>query len=306
MNVSVVMATYNGEKYLIPQLNSIRDQSRKPDEVIICDDCSTDLTCKLISLYIKENQLDNWRLETNEKNVGWRQNFRNLLESASGDVIFFSDQDDTWDLNKIEKMSSIMERDEKIQLLACNYDFVYEKPGDKLSTPRAYYRPYGNERLTKVKLDKWWLNSIRSGATLSLKRGLVIDFLACWDKELPHDGLIESIANAKGAFYILNETLVIHRWHGDNNTPQYKHTKEQRLKMLNVTKNMGESVMANCGAQDRATLTTMKKLCDFEDRRVKFISNKKIRDILYLVLHCNHYIAIRSLFGDLMIAFREK
>ena len=60
--VSVVMATYNGTKYLDKQLCSIRDQTLRPDEVIICDDGSTDQTVELVEQFIKENRLENWSI----------------------------------------------------------------------------------------------------------------------------------------------------------------------------------------------------------------------------------------------------
>ena len=60
--ISVAMTTYNGSKYIIKQLDSLKNQSRKIDELVICDDCSTDNTVELVNDYIKSNNLEGWNI----------------------------------------------------------------------------------------------------------------------------------------------------------------------------------------------------------------------------------------------------
>ena len=62
MKISLIMAVYNGEKYLIKQLQSINNQTNKIDEVILIDDCSKDRSVEIVEEFIKESQLDNWKL----------------------------------------------------------------------------------------------------------------------------------------------------------------------------------------------------------------------------------------------------
>ena len=66
MRISVAMATYNGHKYIVEQLDSIRNQSLKVDEVVICDDQSSDDTVSIIRNYIEKYKLDNWKVTVNE------------------------------------------------------------------------------------------------------------------------------------------------------------------------------------------------------------------------------------------------
>lgn len=116
--ISVVIATYNGEKYIEAQLDSIRDQSMKPDEVIIRDDKSSDSTPEIVTEYIKENSLNNWKFEINEENKGYKKNFYDLLKIAKGNFIFLSDQDDVW---LSEKIRCTMDQfSNNSQLLAVN------------------------------------------------------------------------------------------------------------------------------------------------------------------------------------------
>ena len=67
MKVSVVLSSYNGEQDIIEQLRSIDGQTRQPDEVLICDDCSTDGTVNLVQNYIEKKRLKNWKLVVNKK-----------------------------------------------------------------------------------------------------------------------------------------------------------------------------------------------------------------------------------------------
>ena len=73
MKVSVVMTTYNGEKYLCQMLDSLRMQERKIDELLFFDDKSTDGTVCLIEDYIKRYDIREWRVVVNKKNLGWEK-----------------------------------------------------------------------------------------------------------------------------------------------------------------------------------------------------------------------------------------
>ena len=98
--VSVVMCTYNGEKYIREQLDSILYQTYPVDEIIIQDDCSTDNTCKILYEYQKLNpQIVVIR---NAQNKGINHNFFSAISRAKNDYIAISDQDDIWELDKIE------------------------------------------------------------------------------------------------------------------------------------------------------------------------------------------------------------
>ena len=125
--VSVVMTTYNGQKYLREQMDSLREQTMPIDEVIIMDDCSTDHTPDLVSAYIKEYNLKGWNLVQNELNQGWKKNFKSGFDLATGGYIFPCDQDDIWHPDKVEKMVGCMENNPKIELLAANYNTFFSE-----------------------------------------------------------------------------------------------------------------------------------------------------------------------------------
>ncbi|HEX5670966.1 MAG TPA: glycosyltransferase, partial [Sulfuricurvum sp.] len=102
-SISVVIATYNGSAYLREQLDSIAEQSIQPFEIIIQDDCSNDDTVSIIQEYIPRLPI---QLEINHQNIGYIHNFELALSKASGDFIALCDQDDIWEVTKLEQLLS--------------------------------------------------------------------------------------------------------------------------------------------------------------------------------------------------------
>lgn len=96
--ISVCMATYNGEKYIREQMDSILQQLGEGDELIISDDLSSDKTVEIIKSY-KDKRI---KLYIHGDNHGFVRNFENVLVHADGDIIFLSDQDDIWMPDKVK------------------------------------------------------------------------------------------------------------------------------------------------------------------------------------------------------------
>ena len=100
--VSVVMCTYNGEKFLQRQLESLFEQTYTNIEIIIADDASTDNTQQIL----KENASKDKRIRLlfHQKNIGYNKNFEHALQLVHGMYISICDQDDIWHPNKIKRM----------------------------------------------------------------------------------------------------------------------------------------------------------------------------------------------------------
>lgn len=92
--ISIAMATYNGEKYLREQLDSILAQTHQNFELIVCDDCSTDSTVRILREY--ERNDSRIKVFENAVNLGFKKNFEKAIGLCSGDYIALSDQDDIW------------------------------------------------------------------------------------------------------------------------------------------------------------------------------------------------------------------
>lgn len=102
--ISIAMTTYNGEKYLREQIDSILGQDYTNFELIICDDCSVDSTKDILHEYsIKDKRI---HVHFNSKNLGFKENFVQSIQLCNGDFIALSDQDDVWDRSHLTKLVS--------------------------------------------------------------------------------------------------------------------------------------------------------------------------------------------------------
>ena len=117
--ISIAMATYNGEKYLQQQLDSIAAQSMLPDELVVCDDCSTDRTIEILENFKKKVGFE-VKILQNDINSGYVKNFARVISETKGDYVFMCDQDDIWFPNKIEVVLKTFEENPKAQLVAHN------------------------------------------------------------------------------------------------------------------------------------------------------------------------------------------
>lgn len=90
LKTSIALTTYNGSKYIVQLLDSLKQQSLAPTEVIIVDDNSTDNTVEIVQNYIKKCNLVNWKIYRNPKKLGWQKNFTKAISKTTGDYIFFS------------------------------------------------------------------------------------------------------------------------------------------------------------------------------------------------------------------------
>lgn len=126
MKISVALCTYNGEKYLKEQLESILSQTVVPDEIVVCDDVSQDSTFDIL-LKFKNQYRDIFKIERNTENLGYVKNFEKAIMLCSGDLIFLSDQDDVWFENKVEVVNTFFEKNNHIDVLCHNFKLLTDE-----------------------------------------------------------------------------------------------------------------------------------------------------------------------------------
>lgn len=122
LKISIAMATYNGSKYIQEQLDSFACQTRLPDEVIICDDGSTDETFTICE-HFKERSPFTVQVFQNDHNIGYARNFERALSLCSGDVVFLSDQDDVWYPEKIAAIVNRFVADKNTMLIIHDIEY---------------------------------------------------------------------------------------------------------------------------------------------------------------------------------------
>jgi glycosyltransferase involved in cell wall biosynthesis len=121
------MATYNGGDYLQAQLDSFVSQARRPDELVVCDDGSTDGTLARLDAFASAAPFL-VRIERNEERLGYNGNFAKAIGLCSGNLIFVSDQDDQWYADKIERVVAAFDGDARA-LVVTNDQMITDGSG---------------------------------------------------------------------------------------------------------------------------------------------------------------------------------
>ncbi len=210
--ISVCMATYNGEKYLKEQVDSILVQIGLDDELIVSDDGSSDTTVEILQNY-NDTRI---KIHKNEIWHGVVGNFENALKQAKGDYIFLSDQDDVWINGKISKCVEILQTADLVVTDCIVTD-------DKLNpTCQSFFIDQGSRRGFFKNLIK---NSYL-GACVAFKRDVLLYVLPI-PRNLPvyHEGWIASLVDIKGRVVFANFKGIYFRRHSNNTslTSKNKH-----------------------------------------------------------------------------------
>lgn len=217
--VSVALATYNGEKYIEEQLESIINQTIKPDEIIVCDDKSTDNTVLLINNIINRNRDIDIKLVINKNNLGYIKNFAYAMKMCTGDVIFLSDQDDIWVINKIEDYLKVFEN-ENIILLAGGKEYVNEN--FHLSDIKKK-SVYSVDKIKKVTFEQALTRASYNGCVLAIDKTKIdskefdklINYL--YEEVIDtHDKFLVYYFAGIDKYYLLDEVYTYYRLHGNN------------------------------------------------------------------------------------------
>jgi glycosyltransferase involved in cell wall biosynthesis len=302
------MSTYNGAEYLEEQLDSIRMQTMAPDEVIISDDCSDDGTVQLIRSYIARYQLHHWYLQVNKKNKGWKKNFMSLLSQASGAYIFLADQDDIWELDKIEKMVQIMEQNLRILLLASNYTPFYMVESKEKKRNETHQHSTGEVR--RYPFGKDFLYVRRPGCVYCVRKTFAQRTFRFWFDECPHDALLWRLAMIEDGLYLYEQPMIRFRRH-DSNASSVLQTglrKKQEdvnyyIRVLQEEQDYCREYQVKLDEKKHAAIRGMKKHLEL---RKTLLERRSIRSAVALLGYLRYYYSPKTYLGDLYAVFRKK
>jgi len=215
-SVSIAMATYNGERFISAQLESIAAQTVTPSELVIVDDRSNDKTMEIVKSFARGARFP-IRLKKNERHRGYATSFMSAANECGSDIISFCDQDDVWDSRKLELCLAPF-ADEAVRLVYHNALVVDEglrAIGD-LSYLACKYATLGELELGPVRFPK--------GFTTLFRRDLMrlaphwansFNFHIIGSPE-SHDQFIPFLANAFGRVAYRHELLAKYRRHANN------------------------------------------------------------------------------------------
>ena len=207
--ISIAMATYNGERFLREQLDSILAQTVTDWELHICDDCSTDSTFSILEEYASNDKRIHVHL--NECNLGFKKNFERAISFCTGEYIALSDQDDVWVENHLEVLFKNL--DER-SLVCSNSEFIDVhgfRTGD-YSYPKDFFL---SDDINQQFFQVLHINPAQ-GCTMLFPSSFRESFLPFPDSVKYHDYWIAIIASLQGGIKYLPNILVLYRRHGRN------------------------------------------------------------------------------------------
>jgi glycosyltransferase involved in cell wall biosynthesis len=216
MKISVAMCTYNGADFLPAQLESILAQSQRPDEIVVCDDGSTDGTRALLERFAAESPVP-VSLRFNEKNLGSVKNFEQAIRLCSGDVIALSDQDDVWHQDKLKLIEDEFTKTSSTGLVFSDAEIVDEnlnplnrRMWDEVGFDAQKRKMLRNGRALEVLITGWTV----TGATMAFRSRFVNICLPIPDGiAMIHDGWIALTVGCVASVVALDEPLIRYRQH---------------------------------------------------------------------------------------------
>ena len=226
MKISVVMCTYNGEKFVAEQLLSIINQTRPVDEIIISDDNSVDRTIDIVKMILKDITIP-FKIIQNNPGKGVADNFLGAMKMASGDYIFTSDQDDIWKKDKVAVFCDKILQDHK--MLYFSDGELIDAKGEVLgvslwSTLNNSYELLSSTDIRELLLKK----CVVTGSAMVVSH-ILIDKIDRIPEGWLHDGWIAMAAAMNNSVVPINDKTYYYRQHDNNVVGAHKLTFQGRV-----------------------------------------------------------------------------
>jgi len=216
MKISIAMCTYNGAEFLPAQLQSIIAQSRPADEIVICDDSSTDNTRNLLEKFAAESSIP-VTLHFNDQNLGSVKNFERAITLCTGDVIALSDQDDVWRSDKLRLFETVLNNSPSAGIVFSDAAIIDEQLNplhrrmwDEVGFDAHKRKLVKTGRALEVLVTGWTV----TGATMAFRSRFVKLSLPIPDGiAMIHDGWIALTIAAVADVVAIDEPLIQYRQH---------------------------------------------------------------------------------------------
>jgi len=220
--IDILMATYNGEKYVREQISSILNQTYTNFRLVICDDCSTDSTYEILEEIASSDE----RIVVcrNETNLGYIKNFEKLLKMVQNEYFMLSDQDDVWIETKIEDSFELLKK-EDADLVFTDLAVVDNELNIKNNSFNSLMGY--NKKILKCKdYNVVYLYNVITGCTILTKRKYLNTIVPLPNnKNLIHDHYIPLVISlCGGKLKYLNKATIKYRQHVNNQVGTDRYT----------------------------------------------------------------------------------
>lgn len=221
--VSVVIASYNGSRYIQSQILSILEQSYKPYEIIVTDDASTDQTINVLKNITSEIPIV---LISSDKNRGFVKNFEEGISAAKGDIIVLADQDDLWATNKIEMLVANIGNN---MLIHSNYSLIDANGNLQKNSAKKKGAVFDDPK-------KFFYKNCVTGCTAAFKSELRKNILPFPERLAYHDWWIGYAAAMKGGIKYCDNDLTLYRQHETQDTGHELSVTKDASSIINLSR----------------------------------------------------------------------
>jgi glycosyltransferase involved in cell wall biosynthesis len=215
--ISIGLATYNGEKFIREQLDSLLNQTYTDFEIVISDDRSSDKTLEILRSYTKT--IPNIKIFENKENLGFKKNFEKVIKYCESDYIALCDQDDIWDKNHLYDLITNI----KDNSLICSNSILVDDNGKSLNITMKEILNINLDGKDKISFIKALFHqNFVQGSTVLFKRNILQYVLPIPDQVLFHDHWIALVAGMCDGVIYLDRPLIKYRQHNKtvtNNKP---------------------------------------------------------------------------------------
>lgn len=328
MTCTVVIGTYNGEKYIQEQLSSLISQTRKPNFILISDDSSKDKTIEICKSILSDSGIEH-KIVINDNPLGVSLNFIKAAVQTFTDVVFFCDQDDIWTDDKIEIMMDVFENHPDCsEVLSNSYIWNYVdsqvKAQSDLEPDTMKERLPGLSKILpycekngKVNSDDFWrivlTDNIATGMSMAVTHA-VIESLTDYVKSaidehnllMFHDSYYNLIAGAIGNVYVVNTPTAYYRQHGANvqgvnhrlSLAVIKRSRKRIQKsFLKIQEriNIIEEINDKNKCLNMENEESFRRMIGFYEKREEYIKNHKVGKMIRLVRNNARYYKSKNL-----------
>lgn len=285
--ISVALCTFQGERFIARQLDSILAGQELPDEIVVSDDGSRDATLEIVRSTLAH--LGRVTLLRNESPLGVTANFAQAIAATNGDVVILSDQDDVWMPDRVASARRLFAERSEI-LLSFGDAYLIDAEGAALDATLFGYLGVAERDLRAIEAGGGFnvllRRNLATGATVSFRRQL-LETAAPLPPEWVHDEWLALAAAARGGLHVDRAAHVAYRLHGSNQIGADKPTfrrKVRRMFRSEPDRNdrlAGKWQVAAERAEGWATpdhvAHALRQKGDFEARRARFPRSRLLR-----------------------------
>lgn len=282
--IGIAMATFNGEKYIEQQLNSIIGQTMPPDVLIISDGNSSDNTVSICRKILSSQTNIEYKIIENDTNMNVTDNFQRAITECDTKYIFFCDQDDVWKKNKIEITINSMKENNAVMAFT-NASIV-----DENLCKKKYKSLWDSIGFNVEKMICRFNRNDMDFVNVLIKHNVVTGMCMCINKDIKekslpfvpgilHDSWITFVALFNGNIVAINEETVLYRQHKTNqvgtSTNTVKMLKKRKKYVSNIVKRKNmidelkkrNSNAKNCEIINNYSIYLTEKLEYFEKKK---------------------------------------